>query len=179
LSVTVDLARAAALVLGAVFAWAAVAKVKDRGATARSFAGLAIPSPRALAIAVPGVEAAIAIGLVAAPAVVAWPALALVAAFSIVIARAVLAGATVSCACFGGGGERPVSVVELVRNGGLGALAIVASGAGAGDALWPGLPETVIVTVLVALAWVAFAVVDLRRLGGHVFSTPLPGEARR
>ena len=180
----VDVARAAALVLAAVLAWAAIAKVRDRRGTARSFAGLGLPSPRLLASAVPAGEVAVAVGLVVAPARAAWAALALVLAFSVVIARAVVSGASVPCACFGGGGAgagaaRPVSVVELVRNAGLGALAIVASGAGVGDALWPGLPETVIVTVVVALVAVAFAVVELRRVGGHVFSTPLPGEVHR
>jgi hypothetical protein len=89
-------------------------------------------------------------------------------------------GSTVGCACFGGGAEdRPVSVLELVRNAGLGALAIVASGAGTGSALWPSLPAAVLVTVLVALARVGLAAAELRQAGGHVLSTPLPGEVRR
>ena len=117
-----------------------------------------------------------------APALVAWAALALVLGFSVVIARAVAAGSTVTCACFGAGaarGEeaRPVSVVELVRNAGLGGLAIVASGSAAGT-VDTNLPCLVIVSVLVALSRVAFAAVDLRRDGGHVFSTPLAGELR-
>ena len=129
----------------------------------------------------PVVELALAVGLVVAPAIAAWVALAIVLAFTVVIGRAVAAGSTVSCACFGRSSDddQPVSVVELVRNAGLGGLAIVASGAGVGPVAWPALPALVIVTVLVALSRVAFAAIELRRLGGHVWSTPLPGDRIR
>ena len=175
-----ELAQAAALVLAAVFAWAAVAKVAARPATIASFRGLGLPAPAALAAAVPAVELALAVGLVVVPAPASFAALAVLLGFSVVIGRAVAGGSSVGCACFGGGAEdRPVSVLELVRNGGLGALAIVASGAGAGPALWPSLPAAVLITVLVALARVGLAAAELRQAGGHVLSTPLPGEARR
>lgn len=179
-----DVGGAAALVLAVVFAWAAVAKFRTASETVASFHGLGLPAAGALAKVVPAVELALAIGLVLAPALFAWPALVLVLGFSVVVARAVAAGSTVSCACFGtaaasrGEDPRPVSVVELVRNAGLGGLAIVASGAAAGP-VRTSLPALVIVTVLVALSRVGFAAVDLRRLGGHVFTTPLAGEARR
>jgi hypothetical protein len=177
-----DLGGAAALVLAGVFAWAAVAKLRTMSETTTSFRGLGLPVAPALSRLVPVVELAIAVGLIVAPALVSWPALAMLVAFSFVLVRAVTAGATVTCNCFGaaaGAGEdaRPVSVVELVRNAGLGALAIVATGSAAG-AVRTSLPALVIVSVLVALSRVAFAAVDLRRLGGHVFTTPLPGEAR-
>lgn len=179
-----ELAQAAAIVLACVFGAAAVAKGRDQSSTAASFRGLRLPAPGLLAKVVPLVEVGVAVGMIVAPTTVAWPALVLLVAFSVVIARAVAAGSTVSCACFGGGAnsaaeDRPVSTVELVRNAGLGALAIVASGAGEGSALWPSLPAAVIVTVLVALSRIGFGAVELRRLGGHVFSTPLPGEGSR
>lgn len=175
-----DLAQAAALVLAAVFAWAGVAKATARPATVSSFRGLGLPAPASLAVVVPAVELVLAAGLVVAPAPASFAALAVLLAFSAVIGRAVARGSTVGCACFGGGAEdRPVSVLELVRNGALGAVGIVASGAGAGSALWPSLPATVLVTVLVALARVGLAAAELRQAGGHVLSTPLPGEARR
>lgn len=176
-----DVGGAAALVLAVVFGWAAVAKFRTPAETTASFHGLGLPAASALAKVVPVVELGVAAGLVVAPALVAWPALALVLAFSVVIARAVAAGSTVSCACFGTApidDAQPVSVVELVRNAGLGALAIVASGASAGR-VRTSLPALVIVSVLVALSRVGFAAVDLRRMGGHVFATPLAGEARR
>ena len=174
-----DLARAAALVLAAIFAWAAVAKATARAATAASFGGLGLPAPPALAAVVPVVEAALAVALVVAPGVAAFAALGLVIAFSAVVGRAVARGSTVGCACFGAGGaadDRPVSVLEIVRNGGLGALAVVATAAGSGPALWPALPALVIITVAVALGRVALAAADLRRQGGHLLATPLPGE---
>ena len=178
-----DVGGAAALVLALVFVWAAVAKFRTPAETTASFAGLGLPAPGALAKGVPVLELVVAGGLGLAPALVAWVALALLLAFSVVIARAVAAGSTVTCACFGASAARrdearPVSVVELVRNAGLGGLAIVASGSAAGSVRTT-LPALVIVSVLVALSRVGFAAVDLRRLGGHVFSTPLAGEARR
>jgi uncharacterized membrane protein YphA (DoxX/SURF4 family) len=180
-----DLAAAAALVLAGVFAWAGVAKLRHHGPTLDSFRGLGLPAPAVLARTVPVVELAVAAGLLLAPALTAWVALALLLGFTFVIGRAIVRGSTVSCACFGGSAsragedERPVSVVELVRNAGLGALAIVAGGAGAGRLDPPALPALVIVTGVVALARVAFAAVELRRLGGHVWSTPLPGDGVR
>lgn len=174
------MAQAAALVLAAVFAWAAAAKLGARAATVASFRGLGLPAPGALAVAVPLIEVVLALALVVAPAQASFAALAVLLAFTVVIGRAVAGGSSVGCACFGGSaGARPVSVLELVRNAGLGALAIVATGAGAGSALWPSLPAVVLVTVLVALARVGFAAAELRRAGGHLLSTPLPGEARR
>ena len=153
-----DLAQAAALALAAVLAWAAVAKAREREATVRSFRGLGLPAPGALAVLVPSAEVAVAAGLVVAPSVASWPALALVAGFSIVIARAVAARSTVPCACFGGGSDRPVSVVELVRNAGLGGLAVIASGAGSGPALWPRPSAAVAVALAVAAAWAALRI---------------------
>ena len=179
-----DIGGAAALVLAIVFAWAAVAKLRTPAQTTASFHGLGLPAATALSKAVPVVEVGVAAGLVVAPGLAAWIALALLLAFSVVIARAVAAGSTVTCACFGtataAGDEdaRPVSVVELVRNAGLGGLAIVASGSAAG-VVRTSLPALVIVSVVVALSRVAIAAVDLRRAGGHVFSTPLAGEMRR
>jgi hypothetical protein len=158
-------AEAAALVLALVFVWAAVAKVRARTATIASFSGLRLPAPAVLATVVPLVEVGLAIGLVLLPGVAAFAALVLLLGFSIVIGRAVAAGAEVGCACFGGGAEaRPVSVLELVRNAGLAALAIVASGAGVGvRGGWPSLPALVLVTVVVALGRVALAAVGRRR----------------
>ena len=178
-----DVGGAAALVLAVVFAWAAIAKFRTPAETASSFRGLGLPAAATLALVVPLVELGVAAALLVTPAPAAWVALALLLGFSVVIARAVAAGSTVTCACFGaaagkGDDARPVSVVELVRNAALGALAIVASGAHPGT-VRTSRPAVVIVTVLVALSRVAFAAVDLRRDGGHVFSTPLAGEPRR
>ncbi|MEA3075463.1 MAG: hypothetical protein QOF60_371 [Actinomycetota bacterium] len=173
------MSSAAALVLAAVFVWAAVAKVRGRDATVASFRGLGLPGPGVLAVVVPVVEIGLAVGLVVMPSVAGWLALALLAAFTVVIGRAIARGVEVGCACFGSAAnDRPVSPLEVVRNAGLAALAVVATGA-TGDALWPALPAMVVVTVVVALGRVGLAMAELRMTGGHVFSTPLPGEHRR
>lgn len=156
-----EMAAASAVVLALVFGSSAVSKVRARESTVASFRGLRLPAPTVLSSAVPVVESVLAVGLVVAPAPAAYVALALLVAFSVVIGRAVAAGATVGCACFGGGGadERPVSVVELVRNAGLGALAVLATGVGDVSALWPSGPALVIVAALVALGWAALRAV--------------------
>ncbi len=159
-----EIAQASALVLALVFAWAAWAKAINRSPIVASFRGLGLPAPAALAVVVPVVEATLAIALVLRPAPAALAAFVLLVVFSVGIGRAVAAGSTVACACFGASaGERPVSVLELVRNGGLGALAIVANGAGTSTALWPSVPATVIVTVLVVVGRVALGAAAVRR----------------
>ncbi|MBW3651315.1 MAG: hypothetical protein KY458_12185 [Actinobacteria bacterium] len=132
-----DAGRLAALALAGLLGWAAVAKLRRRPATIASFQDLRLPAPSVLAVVVPVVEAFVAAALVLRPRLGGWPALLLLAAFSIVIVRAVAAGAEAPCACFGSGGERPVSTRELVRNAVLAALAVLATGAGPGWALSP------------------------------------------
>lgn len=124
--------RAAAVILAGVFALAAFAKLRRRTATTASFRDLRLPAPATLAVAVPMVEALVTALLVAQPRVGAALALALLAGFSMVIVRAVAAGAEVPCACFGSTAQRPVSTRELMRNGVLAALAVLATGAGPG-----------------------------------------------
>ena len=159
-----EVAAAAALVLAAMFAWAAIAKIRGRRATIDSFRGLGLPAPVPLSIIVPVVELAVAVGLVVAPVPASFLALVLLGAFSVVIGRAVAAGSTAGCACFGGGpAQRPVSVVELVRNASLGGLAIVATGAGAASTLRPSLPALLAVLAAVVLGWVALAAAGRRR----------------
>jgi uncharacterized membrane protein YphA (DoxX/SURF4 family) len=128
-----ELAAAAAAVLAVVFAWAAVAKLRRRTATERSFRDLSLPAPAVLARLVPAAELAVAIGLVAGPAVASWAALVLLLAFSVVVVRAVARGDAVPCACFGSSaGGDAVSTADLLRNAGFGALALVATYAAPG-----------------------------------------------
>jgi len=166
-----DVARAAAIVLAAVFAVAALAKLRRPAATASSFAALGLPLPGALAYAVPAVEALLAVALVAAPAPAAWAAVVLLVAFTAVLARALARGTGVPCACFGSArrATEPVSGAELVRNAMLAALAIVATGAPAGDSGVPSLSALVIVTVAVAAGRLVLGLVDLRRHGGRIW----------
>lgn len=173
-----DLAGGAALALAAVFAVAAIAKLRDLDATRSSFRGLGLPAPGPLALGVPAAEAAIAVALVVMPAIASWGAGVVLVAFTVVIVRSIAGGHPAPCACFGGSTARPVSGLEVARNLALLALVVVASGARR-DALWPSLPAAVLVSVAVALGRVGLAVGELKQAGGHVFATPLPGEHRR
>jgi hypothetical protein len=120
-------ATAAAWVLAAVLAWAAVAKALRRDETATSFAALALPRPETLAVVVPAAEVGVVVALVISPAVGGTLALALLLAFSIVIVRALRAGVTAPCACFGARRGDGLSPWDVLRNGMLMALAAIAT----------------------------------------------------
>lgn len=170
-----QLASAAALVLAAVFAWAGIAKLMRRDDTRSSFAALRLPAPSTLAVAVPIVEILLAIGLVFRPAIAAWAAIGVIGAFTVVIWLAIARGIDAPCSCFGTARKEPVSTNEIVRNGMLAGLAVVATAAH-GAAGWPGLPHLVIVTVLTAMGRVILAIADLRRGGNRIFPD-MPGRA--
>lgn len=122
-----DVAYVTAVLLAGLFAWAGVAKLVDRERTARTFAAFGLPAPVLLGSAVPVVELALAVCLLAFPAPAALAALGLLAAFTTFLVRAVRAGVDVGCRCFGSARTEPVSSVEVLRNGLLGGAAIVAS----------------------------------------------------
>jgi hypothetical protein len=146
-------AYGAALALAALFGWAGAVKLAGRHTTVRTFEALGLRAPRALAIGVPVVELGLAAGLVVAPGWAALAALAVLAGFTTILWRALRSGTDVGCGCFGTTSRRPVSAVELVRNGVLatgaslaaaapgpvvpapGAVAVVAVGAAVGAAL--------------------------------------------
>ena len=88
--------------------------------------------PAWLARPVPVVELAVGAGLVTGLArrPLAWVAVALLVAFTVVVARALVAGRRPVCACFGAWSQRPIGRATLVRNGVLLVLAVVAALAG-------------------------------------------------
>jgi hypothetical protein len=171
---------AAALVLSALFAWAGAAKLVDPTGTARTFATLGLPASHAAARVVPVAELVLAVALVVVPPVGAVVALVALAAFSAVLARALRRGVDVGCGCFGSAGHRPVSGVELLRNG----LMAVAAAVVLVDpeARVPGLDAVVLVSAGLALAAVVLALADLRRRRGGARSVDLTrgpdGDAR-
>ncbi len=116
-------ASAAALILAAVFVWAASAKIGSLGATAASFAELGLVAPSSLAPTVAALELLAAGLLVRVPVVGAGAALFLLVAFSVVLVRAISSGLVVSCACFGGTADRVISPLDVARNVGLAILA--------------------------------------------------------
>lgn len=129
------LGLAAAWALAGVFAWAAAAKLIRPAATASGFARLGLPAPRALALAVPLVEGALAVLLLARPALGGMAALLLLTVFSVLLTVRLRAGQRTGCGCFGTSARAELSSVELFRNAGLGTGALLALGASA-----PGLP---------------------------------------
>ncbi|MGI8793664.1 MAG: DoxX family protein [Acidimicrobiales bacterium] len=166
-----DLAPAAALALAAVYAWAGAAKLTAPTATESSFAKLGLPAPTVLARLVPIVELGLAfllvVGVAAAPVI----AIVLLAAFTVVLTRVIRSGSRVVCSCFGTAGTEPISSVDLVRNGFLVGLSVLAIG---GGGAWPTLPAVVTVSLLVLLGRVGLAVMRLGQVA------PLwPGEPQR
>lgn len=149
----------AALVLAAVLAWAAVAKLRTRDATAAAFRRLGLPAPGVLAPGVPAAELGVAVGLVVVPGWAAAVALALLAAFTTVLVRALREGTGLGCGCFGST-VAPVSPVDLVRNAMLAACAVVALAAAEPVVPDPG-------AVVVAVAAVGLGAGGLAALGGR------------
>ena len=171
------LAYTAAVILAAVFAWAAIAKLLAPETTVTGFAGLGVPMPRVAARLVPVVEVGLAGLLVSRPVLGAASALVLLAAFT--IALVVNMGRPgPGCNCFGSSPtEEPVSWVEVIRNLFLAAGAVIATGATA--PVRPEVPEAVLATTLAVLAAVVLGVLRLRHRLGRVWDNQLPGEGAK
>ena len=159
-----DVAYASAVLLAGVFAWAGASKLRHRDRTTRTFAAFGLPAPDVLGTAVPVLELLLAVGLLVVPAVAAYVALGLLAAFTTFLVRAVRAGVDVGCGCFGSASTAPVSPVDVVRNGLLGACALVASFA-AGPAV-PELGAILLVGVGAAAAMAVLGMAARRRHAG-------------
>ena len=160
-----DVAYALALGLAGVFAWAGVAKLRDRSRTERSFAALGVPPQ--LAAVVPVVELAIAVGLVVDP-LVAIVALLLLAAFTIVL---VDADDDVSCACFGSATSEPVSWVQVLRNVLLMCVAAVAAFGAPGI---PSLAAILAASGVAAIIAIVLTLADIKRRTGTFLALELP-----
>jgi hypothetical protein len=165
-----------ALVLAAVFLVAAVAKLRDPMGTTRTFRALRLPAPRRLARLVPGAELLIAAALVARPWIGAAVALAALAVFSILLHGEVRRGSDVACGCFGTSSSSPISFVELLRNGLLAALAVVALAAERPVA--PDLASVITVSTAVVAGLLILALAGVKRDVGAVWDNRLAGEMR-
>ncbi len=121
------LVTTSAWLLAAVFTVAAVAKLRDPLGTRRTLGDFGLPCPRLLARVLPGTEAATALLLVVEPRVGGQCAVALLVAFTTLIAGRLLTGHRDACGCFGTWSKRPLSWRDLVRNGALVALGVVAA----------------------------------------------------
>ncbi|MGI8759129.1 MAG: TlpA family protein disulfide reductase [Acidimicrobiales bacterium] len=170
-----QIAYAAALALAAVFAAAAIAKLRRRPTTERAFGALGLASPRALALGVPTAELTLAAGLVVVPAEAGTAALAVLAGFTTFLARSIRRGDALGCGCFGTAQPAPAGITEVVRNGFLAAAAVLA--AFARGPVVPGLGAVAVVVAGAAVAVAVLAVVSRRegRWPSPAPAGPLPG----
>jgi len=167
-------ASVAAVALAAVFGWAALAKSVRYRPTVSAFRDLGLPAPRPLALAAPASELLIAGALLSRPDIGGLLALATLAVFTAVVVRAVARGATTGCGCFGSRRDLPVSGADVVRNGLLAALAVLATGTR--RLVRPG-PGALAAMVVVVVAGVALQAMARRRLGRPT-PVPPPGRGR-
>jgi len=151
-----DLALVAALGLGVAFVWAAVAKMRDRSATAAAFVGLRVPRPGLAVRVVPGIELIVAALLVVWPVAGAFSALTLLAFFTTFLASRLREGVRVSCGCFGGSADQPLSWVHVARNVLLSLAALLAT-----DADGPALPTIGAVAVGMGVTTAAIGALHL------------------
>ncbi|HWB70948.1 MAG TPA: MauE/DoxX family redox-associated membrane protein [Egibacteraceae bacterium] len=167
---------AAAWLLAAVLAWAGAAKLRRPAGTAVAFAELAVPAPRLLARVVPAWELALALALPLRPAVAGAAALATLVGFTVLLAARLRQGTAATCGCFGSARTAPVSAVEVVRNGLLGALALLALAAA--RPLAPGPDALVAVGAAAAAGAVLVALLELRRATGRLWDNRLSTGSR-
>ena len=116
---------AAAVALAAIFAIAAVAKLRNLAATERNFIGLGLPRASFFARFVPLVELSIVALLLIVPPAGAIAALISLAFFTTFLIGRLRAGVHAPCACFGASKAQPISARDVVRNLLLMAVAIV------------------------------------------------------
>lgn len=110
------LAVAVQVAAATVLAVAAAAKLGAPRGLRATLAELGVPGAEVVRWLVPAAELAVAVALVSAPAAPATRAtvLAVGLAFAGAGARALVRGARVTCACFGGGRGAPLGVRQLV-----------------------------------------------------------------
>ncbi|MFN0089416.1 MAG: MauE/DoxX family redox-associated membrane protein [Acidimicrobiales bacterium] len=115
-----------ALGLAALLAFAAAMKLRDLHAATAALAGLGFARARVWAPAAAATELATALLLVLWPPLGAVVGLALLTFFTVTIAERLRRGLRAPCGCFGAVSTHPLSVVDIVRNVGLFALALLA-----------------------------------------------------
>jgi len=160
----------ARVLLALVFAFAAVAKLRDRASSVRAMRDFGVPGPlaRPAAMLLPIAEIAIAIALIA-PAAAWWGSLAalgLLGVFSVAIAVNLARGNAPDCHCFGEVSGGPVGGRTLARNAVLASLAgigLVGNDLAATVSLLGVDPAVALATALVAAvlvqAWLLLNVV--------------------
>ena len=171
-------ALVARLLLAAVFAAAAVTKLRDRDSATRSVAEMGVGGrwARPLARALPLSELCVAVGLLiesvaSAAAVVA---IALLAVFTAAIVNALRHDRRPDCGCFGDLSQKPISRWTVVRNVVLMALALFVALHGAGSSLAAWLEAGVVATAVLAVLGLGRTRAPALGLQPLVTPVPLP-----
>ncbi|MGW4369914.1 MauE/DoxX family redox-associated membrane protein [Nocardia takedensis] len=157
------------LVLGVVFGLSAWGKFVDGAATRTAVADFGVPlrwAP-AVAVALPILEAAVAVGLLIpwAALVAAALAVAVLAVFTAAILRLLARGERPACSCFGASSAVPIGPVTVVRNVALLASAVLAL---VGTIARPGVPVGLPARDALALLAVALLTTALLRTAAVV-----------
>lgn len=169
------LALASRLVLAAVFAVAAVAKLSDREGTRQTVVAFGVGKSLApaLALLLPVAELAVAVLLLPSTTALAGAlgALGLLVLFSAAIALNLIRGREPECRCFGQLHSAPAGARTLVRNAGLAGVAAVAvAGTVAGSepsaVAWIAVASGAVAAALLAAGTMAF--LSLLRAHGRV-----------
>ncbi len=172
----------AAALVACIFAWSAIAKVRDRGVVGRDFAKMGIPFASVALVLVVIAEFVTAALLLVRPRLGAAAAVVLLAGFSAVLAAVIRSGRDISCGCFGANQSEPISPVDLVRNGALAALAALALFADRAAGI--DLPAVMVATLSALCLLVVVQLAGLARAshgGGFVsalLTIELAGESR-
>ncbi len=145
------LGYAAAVALAAIFAIAAIAKLRDLPGTEADFTALGVPRPSFFARFVPIAELSIVILLLIVPPAGAIAALATLAFFTTFLVGRLRAGVRVPCACFGAARSRPISIIDIARNLGLMVLAAVSLATDRPAAVSPLDAAVVVLAIAVAV----------------------------
>lgn len=171
------------LVLAVVFGLSAWGKLADRAGTRKAVHEFGVPirSAPAVAWALPGIEAVVAVGVLPSGSALGAADLALVLliVFTVVMVRLLRAGKRPACSCFGATSTAPIGWRTVARNGVLMVLAVVV---GAGAILYPEVPGelptdhaigmAVAAVLFAALVWLWGELAVLRRrVDAQVLST--------
>lgn len=105
----------AGVLLGAIFVWAGVAKIRT---SHWSLLAIEAGTPRTVVMVLPAVEALLGLALIlqVASAVVPWIAVAILLAFTFTLAQRYFSGSKAPCNCFGGKSNNPINVTTFARN---------------------------------------------------------------
>jgi phosphate/sulfate permease len=171
---TNGLAYLAALVLGAVFAYSGVTKLRDPHPTRRALRAARVRGGGVAVGILAAAEIITAASLVVSPFVGAVFSLILLALFTLFIVYLLMKSIDVSCGCFGANATKSVSIVDVLRNAFLVLTALVASTTARPAAV--AIEEVIAVTTATAIATVLLAAVGTRRELGQLFDNRLPGE---